>query len=506
MRILGRSEKLEHFEILDALFKKYKDSMQEHIFDRNHACASPKTHGSTPLSIACQFDEDTKLYNNKRFIEWSLRCFSNSLTEINLYNTGLTGKLSLMLFQFINLKVLNVSKNSLTGLIETETHPAFACNKLEEAIFYDNKFTVVPKSLFLLPKLKNLNFADNKITNLNLDGIELCQVPISNLNLSCNEIRVIPDQIFYLPNLMHLNLDNNEIAEMPVQMWFSPCLVHLSINNNSLVELPVLTEEFHAELSISSLGTNDTGYCSDSFRETMMRPYETIEFEESNIDMVQGSGSYGLRLDKLQLDGNKLQQIPADLACLAPYLSELSVANNELAITPCFKSLPVLLKKLNLSSNKLTTFLTPFFVSLYPSENCLRKKIHGLFDTCTHCAHNTLVKLEKLDMSYNLIDDDVYTKYNGIVYFEKLIDLNLSNNKFKTFPDFILHQPLLSILDVSKNFDIKNIPRSLAKLPLISFEYLGIADPVVKTLECFPSDVSSKLRCLRMLTQKYGIM
>ena len=507
LRVLGsKSKKKEHIEILDALFKKYKDSIQGYIFDRNRAYASPKMHGSTPISVACQYDEDSEKCNNERFIQWCLRCFSNSLTIIDLYNTGLTGKLPLQLFEFVNLKVLNVSKNRLNGLTEAEDHPAFACNELEEAIFCDNKFTVVPKDFFLLPKLKNLNFANNKITNLNLDGIEVDRVPINNINLSCNEIGVVPDRLFCLPNLMELNLDKNEIAQLPVQMWFSPCLVHLSINNNALVELPVPTkaiEEFHAEPSVSSLDTIGTvgtkSFYSYSFRETMMTPYETIEFEESDINMVQGIASYGLRLKRLHLDGNRLEQIPADLACLAPYLSELSVANNELTVTPCLGSLPVLLKKLNLSSNKLTTFLTRFFVSSYPSVNCLRKKFYGLEDKCTHCVHNTLVKLEKLDMSYNDIDDDVYTKYNGI---EKLIDLNLSNNKFKTFPEFILHQPLLAMLDVSNNYRIEKIPKLLAKLPLISFKYLGIADPVVKTLECFPYDVSAKLRCLHMLMER----
>ena len=482
--------------------------MQGYIFERSCAHASPKMHGSTPFSIACQYDEDTNQCNNERFIQWSLRCFSNSLTVIDLYNTGLTGKLPLRLFEFINLKVLNVSKNNLNGLTEAADCPAFVCNQLEEAIFCDNEFLAVPKGLFLLPKLKNLNFANNKITNLDFDGIEVDCVPINKINLSRNEIEVIPDQLFCLPNLIELNLDKNAIIQLPVQMWFSPCLVHLTISDNALMELPVPTEAieyFYTEPSLSSLDTNNTGarsLYSYSFRETMMTPYETIEFEESDINMVQGVASYGLRLKKLQLDGNKLQQIPVDLACLAPYLLDLSVANNELTVTPCLRSLPVLLKKLNLSSNKLTTFLTPFFVSSYPSENCLRKKFFGLVDKCTHCAHSTLVKLEKLDMSYNNIDDDIYTKYNGIVHYEKLMDLNLSNNKFKNFPEFISYQPLLSVLDVSNNYEIGKIPRSLANLQLISFKYLGIADPVVKTLERFPYDVSAKLRCLRMLMER----
>ena len=508
LHVLGsRARKNEHFEILDALFRKYDDTIQGHVFDRNRAYVRTKLHSSTPISVACQCEEDTDQINNERFIQWSLRCFSNSLTVIDLYNTGLTGKLPFKLFEFVNLKVLNVSKNSLSGLTEAEDNSAFACNELEEAIFCDNKFTVVPKGLFLLPKLKVLNFANNELDNLNLDGIEVKRVPIKNINFSYNKLCVIPSRLFCFPNLLELNLDGNEIVQLPLEMWFSPCLVHLSINNNALVELPVPTEDMERilpEISISSLDSNNTSIRSSysySFRETIMTPHETIEFEETDINMVQGVASNGLRLRKLQLDNNRLWEIPADLACLAPNLSELSVANNELVVTPCLKSLPVLLKKLNLSSNRLTKFIAPFFLHKYPSENCLRKRFNGIVNKCTHCAHTALVKLEKLNMSDNDIDDDVNTKYNGIVRFENLIDLNLSSNKFKTFPEFILHQPLLSILDVSKNYDITKIPTLVAKLPLISFEYLGIADPVVQQLECFPYDLSAKLRYLHMLTE-----
>ena len=467
-------------------------------------------HGSTPISVACQYDEETDQINNEKFIKWSLRCFNDSLTVIDLYNTGLTGKLPMILFKFPNLKFLNVSKNSLSGFTESEDHSAFACNELEEVIFCDNKFAVVPKDIFVLPKLKIINFANNEITGLNLGGIELNNVPIKNINLSCNKLEVIPTQLFSFPNLMELNLDENKIVELPVHMWFSPCLVHLSINNNALVELPVPTEAVetsHTEVSLSSLDSTDLSVktsrsYSYSFRETMMTPYETIEFEETDIRMARGSSSQGLRLKKLQLNHNKLTEIPANLACLAPYLSELSIANNELVVTPCLGSLPVLLRKLDLSSNKLTTFITPFFVSKYPSENCPRKKFFGLVDKCTHFEHKALVKLVKLNMSDNNIDDDINTKYNGIVYFEELMDLNLRNNKFKTFPEFIPHQPILAILDISRNYDIREIPKLVAKLPLISFEYLGIADPVVNMLECFPYDLSAKLRYLQMSMER----
>ena len=505
LRVLASKAKKEHYEILDALFRKYKDYMQEHVFDRNRACTIQKKYSKTPISIACQYIENhdnTGRINNEGFIRWSLRCFNNTLTVIDLYNSSLRGKLPLLLFEFVKLKVINVSRNNLTGVTnEAGDHQAFACAELEEAIFCDNKFTFIPKSLFLLPKLKILNFASNEIDHLYLNGIDIKSVPIMDINLSYNNIEVIPSQLFYFPKLMNLNLDGNRIAQLPVQMWFSPRLVCLSVNNNALLELPVPTEpqdEKELPKEFSSFNTNEisvTSSFSFSFRETMMAHYEAIEFEEMDINMAEG-------LKKLQLNGNKLQQIPVDLGCLTPHLSELSIADNELAVSLCLKSLPVLLKKLNLSGNNLTTFLTPFFASNYPPENCTRKKFIGLAEKCSHTSHKVLANLTRLDMSHNQIDDDINTKYSNYLCYEKLIDLNLSYNNFKTFPEFILHQPSLSMLDISHNLGIEKIPSAVAKLPLMSFQYRGISDPIVRTLDCYPHNLAAKLQCLRMFAEK----
>jgi len=492
-------------EVLDALCNKYPN-LQQKIGGRTPAQISESTHDCTPLSIACQVNNDT-------FFQWTLRCFNNTLTVIDLYNTGLTGELPLKLFDFTKLKVLNVSKNKLKGISKVDDCVAFACVELEKAVFADNNFTAIPKGLFLLPNLKELNFSKNAVKVLNLDGIEVQNLPVKKLDLSGNAMERVPHELFFLPFLDELKLDDNLIAELPVEMWFAPRLNHFSINDNRLMELPVPKVKGDVAdydlYSVDSLPSIDSSYASmksrysQSFRETMMVPSETIEFEEVDIRLQQNPSSCGLQLTKLQLNNNQLEIIPPNLPCLAPSLKTLLVAKNVLKITPCIKNLPRGLKRLDLSHNRLTKFLTVTHAedAAWPSETCPRKLFYGSEQSCAaHHSHNKLVKLEQLDMSHNMIDDDVNTKYNGIPYYEKLLELNLSDNKLKKFPDFVLHQLSLGTLDISNNYDIDTIPYELSRLGnLFIFKCNGISAPIAITLNIWYSSTPDKLAHLRLM-------
>ena len=498
--LLGKKTNLD---ILDALYRKYPN-LQQKLNARTSAQVDKTIHDHTPLSIACQV-------NNNKFFQWALRCFNNTLTVIDLYNTGLSGELPLRLFEFVKLKVLNVTKNKLRGISEVNDCVAFTCGELEKAVFSDNKFTAIPKGLFLLPKLNELNFSKNAVEVLDMNEIEIHKIPIVKLDVSGNIIKAVPQQIFHLPHLEELNLDDNQIAELPVEMWFTPHLIQLNVNNNLLTELPVPTctgdVVDHELYSLDSNITDNVSVrsrCSHSFRETMMAPSEMIEFEEVDIRVVHGPSSHGIKLTNLQLNNNKLHIIPPNLACLAPSLKTLLVAGNELTVTPCIKNLPLLLKRLDLSRNRLTKFLAKTFAQneTYPSELCPRKRFYGLEQTCTHFSHKKLVQLDHIDMSHNMINDNVNMTYDGMVYYEKLLKLYLHNNQLKTFPEFVLHQPTLWALDISDNPDIKTIPYELSRLEqLFSFRYDGISAPITRILNTWFT-TAEKLACLRSMMER----
>ncbi|XP_065917144.1 leucine-rich repeat serine/threonine-protein kinase 1-like isoform X2 [Dysidea avara] len=494
---MGKETDLTNLDILDALYRKYPN-LTQHVNSRTPNKDDDITYGYTPISLACKV-------NNDKFFQWVLRCFNNTLTVIDLYNTGLTGELPRRLFEFANLKVLNVSKNKLEGISEVNDCVAFECRELEKVVFSDNKFTFVTlKEFFLLPKLKELNFSENAIEALNLDGIEIHQIPIVKLNLSGNSIKDIPHQLFCLPHLEELNLDDNKIAELPEKMWISPRLYQLSVNNNLLTELPVSTgkdsvvdddELFHSFDSttstyVSAKSQSHNSHFSQSYRETMMAPGEMIEIEEVDTRVQQG---HGLHLTKLQLNKNKLKVIPPNLSCLAPHLQILLVADNKLNVTPCIRNLPQLLKRLDLSRNELTKFLekTSAHNETHFPKIC---PISG-HENCIHSSHNKLANLEYLNMSHNNIDNDVNTRHDVFLYYE-LLQLDLSNNQLKKFPDFALHQSSLLTLDISNNPGITVIPCELSKLEyLCSFKCDGISDPVVRVLNTLK--IAEKLAYLR---------
>ena len=506
LHLMGRRTNLN---ILDALYRKYPNLLQ-HINERTPTLVHNNTHDRTPISIACQV-------NNDIFFQWVLKCFNKTLTIIDLYNTGLTGELPLRLFEFMKLKVLNVSKNKLTGISKVSDDLVFfACEELESAVFSDNKITTIAKELLMLPKLKELNFDNNVVEKLDLDGLEIHRIPIVKLSLSGNVIEIVPRQLFSLPNLVELNLDNNKIAELPVELWFTPCLTQLSVNNNLLTELPVPTcvggdvgkpELYSVDGSVHSGSIGTSSHYSHSCRQTMMASSEMIEFEDVgtlSAEEVHGPSSHGRQLTNLQLNNNQLQTIPPNLACLAPSLKTLMIADNELNVTPSVRNLPWLLKQLDLSRNRLTKFLGKTFAQdeTYPSMMCPRKHFYGSRQTCTHFSHKKLVNLDHLDMSHNMIDDNINTRYDGILYYKQLLQLNLSNNQLKEFPDFILRQPSLRALDISNNPGIETIPYELSRLKqLFSFKYDGISAPNASILNTWFT-TAEKLAYLRLMMER----
>ena len=331
------------------------------------------------------------------------------------------------------------------------------------------------------------------------------KIPLVKLNVSGNFIEAVPQQLFCFPHLEVLNLDDNQIARLPEKIWFAPRLKQLNVNNNLLTKLPVPTGEDEEDVADDKSHSTVSSYVSvkshfsQSYRETMMACSETIEIEEADIRVKQG---HGLLLTKLQLNKNKLKVIPPNLPCLAPFLQTLLVADNELNVTPCIKNLPQPLKKLDLSRNNLTKFLVKALAQneTYPKTKCPISQS----EKCKHSFHKKLTKLEYLDMSHNNIDDDVNTRHD-ILYFEKLFKLNLNNNQFQKFPNFVLHQSSLLELDISNNPGITTIPCELSRLEnLQDFKCDGISDPVARLLNTMST--CKKLEYLRSRMKRCCIM
>lgn len=113
------------------------------------------------------------------------------------------------IYEFINLKLLNLSGN----LITTISPKIKNLEKLEEIYLDRNNISILPEEFGELKKLKKVILSNNKIKILpdnfyNLENLEL-------LNLSCNSLEILSDDISKLSKLEYLYLRENKLNYIP---------------------------------------------------------------------------------------------------------------------------------------------------------------------------------------------------------------------------------------------------------------------------------------------------
>lgn len=100
---------------------------------------------------------------------------------------------------------------------------------------HDQMF-VVPSDLGQLKSLIVLNLSNNKITSLPAEMSGLTN--LSALDVSFNQITTLPESFSALANLKQLNLNNNKLAALPAVVAQMSGLVELDLNSNQLTKLP----------------------------------------------------------------------------------------------------------------------------------------------------------------------------------------------------------------------------------------------------------------------------
>ncbi|XP_067860922.1 leucine-rich repeat serine/threonine-protein kinase 2 isoform X2 [Heptranchias perlo] len=128
-------------------------------------------------------------------------------------------------------------------------------------------------------------------------------------------------------------------------------------------------------------------------------------------------------------------------------------------------------------------FETEFIRSLDLSANDL-ENLNSINEKC--CIAAQLAQLQKLDLSQNNLTN---LSKDLCTIFKCLTDLDLSNNKFTSFPSHILEMHSISSLDISRN----NIGHSLT---------LNSRCPTLKKLSLSQNQLSSFPECLGEATEK----
>ncbi|UZR92593.1 gliding motility-associated C-terminal domain-containing protein [Chondrinema litorale] len=217
-----------------------------------------KTDYDILVEIAARFAEKTgDIYEFPNGQQWDLNAARSTwkgvtldatdatiVTELQLNNFGIEGKIPVNIGCLTNLQTLNLSGNSFNGSIPTEIGNL---TNLYTLNLSDNQLSgSIPEEIFTkLTSLTSLNLSNNhKDDESGLSGsipsVEYKTLFLSELNLNTNKITgSIPASFEQLDNLVNVYIINNEISDIS-QIDFSAMnsLKDFYLSNNLITDLP----------------------------------------------------------------------------------------------------------------------------------------------------------------------------------------------------------------------------------------------------------------------------
>ena len=316
----------------------------EFIFD---SCPKVPRHVLNSLDVTLTFNHVVSIDLSGNSLDRIPDCllFLTEVTNLNLFNNDIE-LIPDVPFSANNsrqplpaLKELNISSNRLGGVIPLW----IICHKnLEKLLLTMNKLEFVGDEDFDILSIKSFN------------------TKLREVHLQRNKLTFIPRYFRHLKEIFDLNMSNNEIKMVPTEIWMLFKLINLDLAENRLQEI-----EF---------------------------PCKNLPFENQN-DQVNGnqdiifesqkkSEDY-CRLRELKLAGNELKEPPNGLVCVTPKLQRLNVKDNKKITSLDLRYLPKFLRYLDYSGCgiKHITFSSESRPCFASSPNVIQ---HAL---CDHLKH-----------------------------------------------------------------------------------------------------------------------
>ncbi|EEY55989.1 uncharacterized protein PITG_08737 [Phytophthora infestans T30-4] len=257
--------------------------------------------------------------------------------------------------------------------------------------------------------------------------IVLSMPHLTELNLKCNDISVVPKEIDALVALQVLILSKNKITVLPASLTKLTRLRVLEVVSNQLIALP------------ESLGK--------------LESLEELQANRNEIEKLPESIGFCIKLRILNVYNNALIELGKPVSML-PELVELNVSNNQLRQLPNELLQWKKLQRLLLQVNNLE--------SLPALDNLWRLEVLQVQQNALKSlpSMGNLDHLVKLDANSNSI-----TKLPAeVAHMSALTHLNLRRNKLEEIPPQLARCLALEILDLGENPVTSSIPAGFAEL------------------------------------------
>ncbi|CAG0916811.1 unnamed protein product [Notodromas monacha] len=466
-----------------------------------------------------------------------------ALTRLDISSNGLTS-LPDVVFQLPSLKLLNASQNKISCLpstisILTErpqtrssrlwrdsgatpvvpgTLKEYCLPVLEELLLSFNQLDSVPEAVFKLPSLVLLDISNNKISEL---PFAMWTAPrLRDLNASWNLLSDVPST----PKKAEMKSGGGPKRSRSVENIFAAPEFRLS-KEIVIDDLPGdLAQEETDSLSEAELGFlvfRDAGNVKTLplMHHSLWRTRVEI-LDEPVWESVDMAGKVS-QITNLNLSHNEFHRLPLGLACLAVSLQRLNLSFNGLTdVGPSF-AYPASIRQLDLAQNRIHEWMsnqTDFdYVGCYASpefQKPAKGKGKGNVGVCAHKMHRRLENLRTLVLSDNYLSkivvasDDSDSVSSGdmeIIHpfedspmdvsliavravgmksrllFPNLTMLDVSNNRLHSIPPSIQDWTGLSVLNISGNSDITELPPEMGllnRLWNLNCRGCGLQDPL----------------------------
>uniref|UniRef100_A0A8D8TJS1 Protein toll n=2 Tax=Cacopsylla melanoneura TaxID=428564 RepID=A0A8D8TJS1_9HEMI len=337
---------------------------------------------------------------------------------------------------------------------------------LEYLHLSNNKITTLDQDIYKnLTSLTLLAIDNNRLFNLTYDVFTNLPINLISLNISSNNISVLPSGVFdKLSNLKKLDISNNNISVLPNRVFDHLGMMNeIWANGNTFKEFPDHLFSRTNEIKIIYLQYQRP---SRAIPEDFL--LNVSKFEELRESPIKDVPSYlfwnASNLNTIYLTGHKeLVSLPGLLFQDCKELSVLDLSDNGLESLSgyLFMSLKKL-SHLNLSRNRFQSIIFFYTFGGITSLEQLNLSYNGI----THISNlwlyylcRTNERLESIDLSNNFLKtyDPIYDQ-SRLYECHRLKTIKLSNNRISRIDmEWILNMNGLETLDLRWN-NITSIP------------------------------------------------
>jgi Leucine-rich repeat (LRR) protein len=423
---------------------------------------------------------------------FDILCQLTSLRDLKIGSNALSGSLDSRMANLQNLEVLDIQRNAVTHL---------------------------PIELSSLPRLRILNFRENKVESLSFESLR--QLPLVELLASKNKLSgvLVSDEVEELEHLQVLDVACNSLTTFTSGTLRLPSLHQLDCSSNRLIELPDVT----TWVSLLTIAAEDNNISALPTGFPQLPKVKNVDFNGNNLKILDDEIGAMVSLHTLRISGNPLREKKfasmsteelkrALKARLAPSAAEAdkdvdaesafySAPNSPLSPRPSSSDWPVLDGKTLDRSNTQSHSLNPVTAAHVASTNSIKalELHHNRFETIPNSIAFFAMTLTSLNLAHNELTGDMFMKDD--LDLPVLQELNLSSNTFNSLQPLFqyLNAPQLARLDISFN-RLTSLPILRQHFPNLvhlfaSHNTIRELSPEsvkgLRTLDCSSNDINS---------------